>query len=203
MKMAGMGRAFRAFRAEGLSGSTNRGLYRVHQFTKVELFALTRPTESMDISKTFIDIQCDIFQGLEICFRVLNMPTEELGAPAHIKYDMEAWMPGRKTLGRDYQSRRRNIRCFSNTPASISPVLTDKPVTGGDDKGTATEFVHTVNGTACAVPRLLIALLETHQDTDGNIHIPAKLRPYFLGENVKILPVGKTLQEIMADAVSK
>ncbi|KAH6572086.1 hypothetical protein BASA60_006858 [Batrachochytrium salamandrivorans] len=190
MKMAGMGRAFRAFRAfraEGLSGSTNRGLYRVHQFTKVELFALTRPTESMDISKTFIDIQCDIFQGLEICFRVLNMPTEELGAPAHIKYDMEAWMPGRKTLGR----------------ASISPVLTDKPVTGGDDKGTATEFVHTVNSTACVVSRLLIALLETHQDTDGNIHIPAKLRPYFLGENVKILPVGKTLQEIMADAVSK
>ncbi|KAH6572045.1 hypothetical protein BASA60_006816 [Batrachochytrium salamandrivorans] len=211
MKMAGMGRAFRAFRAEGLSGSTNRGLYRVHQFTKVELFALTRPTESMDISKTFIDIQCDIFQGLEICFRVLNMPTEELGAPAHIKYDMEAWMPGRKTWGEisstsnctDYQSRRRNIRCFSNTPASISPVLTDKPVTGGDDKDTATEFVHTVNGTACVVPRLLIALLETHQDTDGNIHIPAKLRPYFLGENVKILPVGKTLQEIMADAVSK
>ncbi|KAH6599239.1 hypothetical protein BASA50_003182 [Batrachochytrium salamandrivorans] len=202
MKMAGMGRAFRAFcafRAEGLSGSTNRGLYRVHQFTKVELFALTRPTESMDISKTFIDIQ------------VSNMPTEELGAPAHIKYDMEAWMPGRKPWGEisstsnctDYQSRRRNIRCFSNTPASISPVLTDKPVTGGDDKGTTTEFVHTVNGTACAVPRLLIALLETHQDTDGNIHIPAKLRPYFLGENVKILPVGKTLQEIMADAVSK
>ncbi|KAH9247650.1 hypothetical protein BASA81_014733 [Batrachochytrium salamandrivorans] len=181
MKMAGMGRAFRAFRAEGLSGSTNRGLYRVHQFTKVELFALTRPTESMDISKTFIDIQ------------VLNIPTEELGAPAHIKYDMEAWMPGRKPWA----------KCFSNTPASISPILTDKPVTGGDDKGTTTEFVHTVNGTACVVSRLLIALLETHQDTDGNIHIPAKLRPYFLGENVKILPVGKTLQEIMADAVSK
>ncbi|KAH9265035.1 hypothetical protein BASA83_011460 [Batrachochytrium salamandrivorans] len=88
---------------------------------------------------------------------VLNMPTEELGAPAHIKYDMEAWMPGRKTWG----------EMFLEYTSIYLPSLDGQTITGGDDKGTATEFVHTVNGTACAVPRLLIALLETHQTRMG------------------------------------
>ncbi|KAJ8324992.1 Serine--tRNA ligase, mitochondrial [Batrachochytrium dendrobatidis] len=202
INMSGMGRAFRA---EGLSGSTNRGLYRVHQFTKVELFTLARPTESMNVFHHFIQIQKEIFQGLEICFRILNMPTEELGAPAYIKYDMEAWMPGRNAWGEisstsnctDYQSRRLNIRCFPQSGAS------NKSSNAPDvDTHTATEFVHTINGTACAVPRLMIALLETHQLPDGSIRIPEKLRKYFLGAHVDVLPVGKRIDQLMAQSTS-
>ncbi|KAH6600436.1 hypothetical protein BASA61_002283 [Batrachochytrium salamandrivorans] len=153
MKMAGMGRAFRAFRAfraEGLSGSTNRGLYRIHQFTKVELFALTRPTESMDISKAFIDISV-------IYSKSMNMPTEELGAPAHIKYDMEAWMPGRKPWG-EYCMRG-------------------------------------VSFADCRFWKRIKTRMEYSYTCQTSTVFPRRKR--------KDLPVGKTLQEIMADAVSK
>ena len=173
-----------AFRAEGQAGASNRGLYRVHQFTKVELFAITAASQSQQMFESFIDIQTDIFKGLELCFRVLNMPTEELGAPAFIKYDMEAWMPGRNAWGEisstsnctDYQARRLGIRHFSKGPRQLS-------------------FCHTVNGTACAVPRLIVALLETHQRQDGSIYIPEKLRPYLLGKDISIVKPGASMSQ--------
>ncbi|KAI8915572.1 hypothetical protein EDD86DRAFT_181618, partial [Gorgonomyces haynaldii] len=162
IKMAALGHAFRA---EGLAGKTNRGLYRVHQFTKLEMFALTKPDDSMSVFHEFIDIQREILDGLELQYRVLNMPSEELGAPAFIKYDMEVWMPGRREYGEvsstsnctDYQSKRLSIRYLEKNKF---------------------HHVHTVNGTACAVPRLIISLLETHQQPDGSIHMPLKLQKY-------------------------
>ncbi len=101
-----------------MAGGANRGLYRVHQFTKVEMFALDTAEKAMDTFYSFINIQKEILSGLELVYRVINMPAHELGAPAHIKYDMEAWMPGRQSWGEvsstsnctDYQSTRLNIR---------------------------------------------------------------------------------------------
>lgn len=105
-------------------------------------------------------------------FRILDMPPHELGAPAYRKYDMEAWMPARKIFGEissasnctDYQSRR---------------LLIKQRNVNGDDT-----FVHTVNGTACAVPRMLIAILETFQERDGSVRVPEVLRGYLDGLHV-------------------
>ncbi|KAI8854076.1 Seryl-tRNA synthetase [Chytridium lagenaria] len=175
LKMVAFGRAFRA---EGLAGAVNRGLYRVHQFSKVEMFALTDKNGSESMLEEFREIQKQIFEGLELSFRVLNMSSEELGAPAYKKYDMEAWMPARNDWGEissssnctDYQARRFNIRYFDRS-------------TGATPHQSA-EFVHSVNGTAAAIPRLIISILETHQLENGDIIIPKKLRKYLYGEDV-------------------
>ena len=192
IKMVGFGHAFRA---EGLAGATNRGLYRVHQFTKVEMFSLCLPQNSESILQEFLDIQEEIYSGLELCFRVLNMPTQELGAPAHQKVDMEAWMPGRRSWGEisstsnctDYQARRLNIRYLTKDP-SQAPM----------------DYIHTVNGTAAAIPRLIVALLETHQDSTGDrIHIPHKLRPYILGKDVNEFVKGESLGSLVKRSLDK
>ncbi|KAJ3356406.1 seryl-tRNA synthetase [Entophlyctis luteolus] len=194
IKYVGLGRAFRA---EGLAGSVNRGLYRVHQFTKVEMFGIvaggkkTGLQRSETMMEEFKSIQKSLFEDLDICFRILNMPTEELGAPAYKKYDMEAWMPGRNSWGEisstsnctDYQSRRLNIRNFKLS---------------GESTTETTEFVHTINGTAAAIPRLIIALLETHQQQNGDVVIPEKLRPFLLNGKVDRIIAGESLQELTA-----
>lgn len=118
----------------------------------------------------FVAIQKELFSGLGLHYQLLDMPLHELGAPAYRKFDIEAWMPGRKMYGEissasnctDYQSRRLNIQSI-------------------DSPGETGRFVHTVNGTACAVPRTLIALLETYQQSDGEVSIPAALQPYCNG----------------------
>merc|ERR1712190_513227 len=164
-----------AFRTEaGSSGSENRGIYRLHQFTKVELFAVTRASleESDAMLEEIRDLEEEMYTELGLCFRVLDMPTEELGAPAYRKYDMEAWMPGMQKWGEisscsnctDFQARRLNIR--------HKEIYTQK----GDLK-----FAHTLNGTACAVPRMIISILETFQNEDGSVTVPAVLRPYMMG----------------------
>jgi len=167
-----------AFRTEaGSSGSENRGIYRLHQFSKVELFALTRADieESNKMLEEIRQLEEDLFSSLGLCFRVLDMPTEELGAPAYRKYDMEAWMPGMQKWGEisscsnctDFQARRLNIR-HKETYTT---------------KGNL-EFAHTLNGTACAVPRMIISILETFQNEDGSVTIPEVLRPYMMGIDV-------------------
>ncbi|XP_026327116.1 serine--tRNA ligase, mitochondrial isoform X2 [Hyposmocoma kahamanoa] len=155
----------RCYRAETSSVLEERGIYRVHQFTKVEMFAVTTPDQSEEMLEYLRETEEELFTPLGIHMRVLDMPPHELGAPAYRKYDIEAWMPGRRNFGEisscsnctDYQSRRLHIKYTHNN---------------------ATKYVHTLNGTACAVPRMLIALLETHQDPKGKISIPKALQPF-------------------------
>ncbi|KAK0466437.1 uncharacterized protein EV420DRAFT_1511610 [Desarmillaria tabescens] len=181
LKMVGLGHAFRS--EAGARGADTRGLYRVHQFTKVELFAITTETESDKMMEDMKNLQIAIFDGLGIPFRVLDMPTEELGASAYRKYDIEAWMPGRGNWGEisslsnctDYQARRLSIKY-------------QRPIV--NQQGTATHenvYVHTLNGTAAAIPRLIVALLENGATFDENsqltgLTLPDVLRPFWLGQ---------------------
>jgi seryl-tRNA synthetase len=158
------------FRTEaGAAGKASRGLYRVHQFTKVEMFAYT--VGSLEASGAMhlelLGIEEEIFQALGLPYRVLDICSGDLGGPAYRKFDLEAWMPGRGDYGEvtstsdctDYQSRRLNIRYKS-----------------AGQKGT--RFVHTLNGTAVAVSRALLAVIENGQRADGGVDIPEALRPW-------------------------
>ncbi|CAO3638972.1 unnamed protein product [Cunninghamella echinulata] len=167
-----------AFRMEaGGRGVETKGLYRVHQFSKVELFAITTPEQSEDMIDEFKSLQEEIFTGLGLTFRILDMPTNELGASAYRKYDMEAWLPGRQKWGEisstsnctDYQARRLSIRYRPTHPTKEN-----------------TLFCHTLNGTAMAVPRVIIAILESYQCPDGSIDIPKALQKWIPGQPTKI-----------------
>ncbi|KAF9295464.1 seryl-tRNA synthetase [Mortierella antarctica] len=191
MKLAGFGRAFRA--EAGSRGAEVKGLYRVHQFSKVELFVVSK-ADQVESDKALEEIrqfQEDIFEELGLCYRVLDMPTEELGASAYKKYDIEAWMPGRNGWGEisstsnctDYQARRLNIRYRTN---KIRPQVSSSGSVseGGSNSYMTTEFAHTLNGTAMAIPRIIIALLETYQQEDGSVHLPECLWPFMAGVQV-------------------
>lgn len=159
------------FRTEaGAAGRAARGLYRVHQFTKVEMFAFTVPEDSELMLGQLCEIECRLFDQLGVPYRVVDTATGDLGGPAYRKFDLEAWMPGRGEAGEwgevtstsnctDYQARRLNIR-FKQT----------------GQKGT--QFVHTLNGTAIAISRALIAILENSQQADGSVTVPEVLRPW-------------------------
>ncbi len=155
----------------GAHGKATRGLYRVHQFTKVEMFAFTRPEESDTTLERLCALECALFDGLEVPYQVVDTATGDLGGPAYRKYDLEAWMPGRGDAGEygevtstsnctDFQARRLGIRFRPK-------------------EGKGTQLVHTLNGTAIAVSRALIAVLENGQQADGSITIPVALVPYF------------------------
>lgn len=163
----------RCFRAETSSLEEERGLYRVHEFTKVEMFGVTANEsgeESNQLHQEFRQVEEDNFEALNIHFKTLEMPPSELGLSAFRKFDIEAWMPGRKMFGEisscsnctDFQSRRLNIRY--------------RPKNAKSDKDL--KYVHTVNGTACAIPRLLITLVETFQKSDGTVNLPSALIPF-------------------------
>jgi seryl-tRNA synthetase len=172
LRMAGLSHCFR--REAGAAGQFSRGLYRVHQFTKVEMFVYCLPEESGRFHGELRSIEEEIFSGLEIPFRVVDTCTGDLGAPAYRKWDLEAWMPGRanppsRTGGEwgevtstsnctDYQARRLNIRYR-------------------DDDG-KNRFVHMLNGTAIAISRAIIAILENFQRADGTVKLPKALVPY-------------------------
>lgn len=140
----------RCFRAEAQGSGSDGNLYRVHCFTKVEMFATCLPTQSEGLLEEFRNIQRRLFEGLGLCFKLYDMPVHDLGAPAYRKYDIEAWMPSRKEFGEisstsnctDYQAKRLNIYI---------------------DDGVNKFHAHTVNGTACAIPRMIIAILEQYQ----------------------------------------
>lgn len=140
----------RCFRAEAENTKDAKNLFRVHYFTKVEMFSACHPNESDALLEKFKNIQCRLFEGLDLCFKLYDMPIHDLGAPAYRKYDIEAWIPSHGNFGEisstsnctDYQSKRLNIYCQEN----------DKKI-----------HAHTVNGTACAIPRMIIALLEQNQ----------------------------------------
>ncbi|MEX2288402.1 MAG: serine--tRNA ligase, partial [Planctomycetaceae bacterium] len=176
IKMAGLSHCFRT--EAGAHGRATKGIYRVHQFTKVEMFGFTVPdlAASDPFHEMIVRIEEEIFQGLGIPYRVIDTCTGDLGGPAYRKFDLEAWMPGRGEKGEygevtsasnctDYQARRLGIRC--KLP---------------DRKGT--HFVHTLNGTAIAVTRAIIAILENFQQADGSIRIPAVLQKWMGRERI-------------------
>ncbi|PUZ45490.1 hypothetical protein GQ55_8G227900 [Panicum hallii var. hallii] len=176
------------FRTEaGAAGAATRGLYRVHQFSKVEMFIFCRPEESDKWHEELITIEEDLYASLGLHFKTLDMATGDLGAPAYRKYDIEAWMPGLERYGEissasnctDYQSRRLGIR-YHPTPSEPPPVNAKK----GKAAGGPTQFVHTLNATAVAVPRLIVCILENFQQDDGSIVIPEPLRPFMGGLEV-------------------
>jgi seryl-tRNA synthetase len=175
LKYAGLSHCFRT--EAGAAGRAGRGIYRVHQFTKVEMFGYTGPDvkDSDALHMEVLRIEEDVFQALGIPYRVIDTASGDLGGPAYRKFDIEAWMPGRGDGGEygevtsasnctDYQSRRLNIRCKSP-----------------DKKGT--QFVHTLNGTAISCARAIIAVLENYQQADGSVVVPEVLRPW-VGKDV-------------------
>jgi len=173
IKHAGLSHCFRT--EAGAAGRESKGLYRVHQFTKVEMFATCRPEDSAAIHDEMREIEEAIFRDLEIPYRVIDVASGDLGAPAFRKFDIEAWMPGRGENGdygevtstsncTDYQARRLKTR-FKRADTKKN------------------ELVHTLNGTAIAIARTLIPLLENHQQADGSVRLPEALRPY-VGKDV-------------------
>jgi seryl-tRNA synthetase len=164
IRLAGLSHCFRT--EAGSHGRASRGLYRVHQFTKVEMFAFTTPELSEELHAEMLDIEERIFQGLGLPYRVVDICTGDLGGAAYRKFDLEAWMPGRNDYGEvtstsnttDYQARRLRIRYRRD--------------------GGRPQLLHTLNGTAIAVSRALIALLENYQREDGSILLPEVLVSY-------------------------
>ncbi|MGN0731620.1 MAG: serine--tRNA ligase [Treponema sp.] len=161
----GLSHCFR--REAGAAGQFSKGLYRVHQFDKVEMFVYCLPEQSEQIHEKLRLIEEEIFTGLGIPFHVVDTCTGDLGAPAYRKWDLEAWMPGRNggeygevtstSNCTDYQSRRLNVRYK-------------------DDDG-KNKYVHMLNGTAIAVGRAMLAIIENYQNEDGSITIPEVLVP--------------------------
>ena len=167
IKMAGLSHCFR--REAGSAGQFSKGLYRVHQFSKVEMFIYCLPEESDAIHEQLLEIEEEIFSGLGLAYQVVDTCTGDLGAPAYRKFDIEAWMPGRGENGEygevtstsnctDYQSRSLRVRY--------------------KDANGQNQYVHTLNGTAVATSRAIVAILENFQEEDGSIRIPPALVPY-------------------------
>lgn len=155
------------FRTEaGAYGRTSKGLYRVHQFTKLEMFIFCTPEDSEKMHDELLSIEKEICDGLEIPYRVIDIASGDLGGPAYRKFDIEAWMVMNEGYGEitstsnctDYQARRANIK-YKNAEGK-------------------SEFVHTLNGTAIVTSRFPIALIENHQNEDGTVNIPKALQPY-------------------------
>ncbi|MDD3822673.1 MAG: serine--tRNA ligase [Sphaerochaetaceae bacterium] len=167
IRLSGLSHCFR--REAGGAGQYSKGLYRVHQFSKVEMFVYCLPSQSEEIHEQLLAIEEEIFQGLEIPYHVVDTCTGDLGAPAYRKFDIEAWMPGRGEKGEygevtstsnctDYQARRLNIR-YKDAQGKI-------------------QHVHLLNGTAVAISRAIVAILENFQREDGSIGMPKALVPY-------------------------
>lgn len=159
-----------AYRKEaGAYGKHSRGLYRVHQFNKLELYVFCKPEDSEEWHKKLVALEEELCQALEIPYRLVRIAAGDLGTPAYKKFDIEYWSPADKSYRElmscsnvtDYQARRLNIRY---------------------KKDGRTEFVHTLNGTASAFSRIAISLIENHQTAEGKMRIPSALQPYMNGK---------------------
>ena len=166
------------FRREaGSAGKMTRGMLRVHQFDKVEMVNFVDPETSFDQLEILVKEAEDVLTGLGLHFRVLQLCSGDMGFSAAKCYDLELWAPGEQqwlevsscSCFTDYQARRLNCR-FK------------------DPKDGKTKFVHTLNGSGVALPRLMVALLEQHQNADGSVTIPEVLRPYMNGQE-KLMPI--------------
>jgi seryl-tRNA synthetase len=162
--LAGLSHCFRT--EAGAYGRHSRGLYRVHQFSKLEMFVFCKPEDSDKWHEKLVKIEEKIFAGLEIPYRVVDICTGDMGAVAYRKYDLEAWMPGRNSYGEvtstsnctDYQARNLGIKYRKSD-------------------GT-TEYLHMLNGTGIAISRALITILENNQQSDGSITVPKVLQKW-------------------------
>ena len=172
LRYAGFSPCFR--REAGAAGKDTRGIFRVHQFDKVEMFTFVRPEESAPEHERILAIEEEILQALGIPYQVANIPAWDLGASAAKKYDLEAWLPG--------QERYRELTSCSNTTDFQARRL---GIRYRPDGGRPEE-VHTLNGTAVAVGRTIIAIVENHQQDDGSIDVPEVLRAW--GAPAKISP---------------
>ncbi|MFM8999786.1 MAG: serine--tRNA ligase [Actinomycetota bacterium] len=176
LRYAGFSTCFR--REAGSYGKDLGGMFRVHQFDKVEMFAFTRPEDSWEEHDRLVAIEERILGGLGLAYRVVNIAAGDLGGSAAKKYDVEAWLPGQERYREltscsnctDYQARRLQTRV--------------RRADGG------VEVLHTLNGTATAVGRTLIAILETHQQADGSVLLPEALHPYLPGTLRALTPRG-------------
>ena len=174
-RYAGFSSCFR--REAGSYGKDTRGIIRVHQFDKVEMFSYCQLATANDEHQRLLAWEKEFLTKLELPFRVIDVATGDLGSSAARKFDCEAWIPSQNTYREltstsnctDFQSRRLRIRAKS-------------------EKGT--EPVATLNGTLCAVARTIVAVLENHQRADGSVAVPAALQP-FLGGRTELLPVGR------------
>lgn len=169
LRFAGFSSCFR--REAGSYGKDTRGILRVHQFDKIEMFSFSHPKEGNKEHEFLLSLEEKLFQALEIPYQVVKMCTGDLGMPASRKYDIEAWIPSQNkyrevtstSTTTDFQSRRLNIKYKEN--------------------GT-TDYVHTLNGTAFAIGRTIIAILENNQQKDGSVKIPKVLQPYMNGQKL-------------------
>ncbi|MBZ9578661.1 serine--tRNA ligase [Patescibacteria group bacterium] len=172
------------FRREaGAYGKDTKGIFRVHQFDKAEMFSFCHPEESKKEHLFFLEMEEKLIQRLSIPYRVVQMCTGDLGTPAAAKYDIEAWIPSEERFREthstsnctDFQARRLNIRYR-------------------DLKTKKLEFAHTINGTAFAIGRILIAIIENYQQRDGSVKIPKVLQRYLKFKQIGPLSPKKGVQ---------
>jgi len=172
LKYVGYSHCFR--QEAGAYGKYSKGLYRVHQFTKTEMFIYCKPEDSEKFHQEILSLEEEIFQDLKIPYRVVEMCTGDLGAMAARKFDIEAWMPGREDYGEvtstsnvtDYQARNLNIKFRRGSEG--------------------TEYVHMLNGTAVVMSRVPVAILENYQEEDGSVRIPEVLQKWMGKEKIEI-----------------
>jgi seryl-tRNA synthetase len=172
LRYGGFSTCFR--REAGAAGRDTRGIFRVHQFDKVEMFSFVRPEDSTTEHERILSIQEQFLQTLEIPYRVVNIAAGDLGASAAKKFDLEAWLPGQGRYREltscsnttDYQARR--LRCRYRPSDAKSP----RPV-------------HTLNGTAVAVGRTIVAIMENFQRADGGVEVPPALRAYGAPDEIR------------------
>ncbi|HKP90246.1 MAG TPA: serine--tRNA ligase, partial [Thermoleophilaceae bacterium] len=165
IRYAGFSTCFR--REAGAAGKDTRGIFRVHQFDKVEMFSFVEPEQSETEHERLLAIEERIFQALEVPYRVVNIATRELGASAAKKYDIEAWLPG--------QERYREVTSCSNTTDFQARRLDARYRPAADAQP---RHVHTLNGTAVAVQRTIIAIAENHQREGGGVDVPEVLHAF-------------------------
>jgi seryl-tRNA synthetase len=170
-RYAGFSTCFR--REAGAAGKDTQGIFRVHQFDKVEMFAFVEPEDSREEHERLLAIEEEILRALELPYRVVNIAADDLGSSAAKKYDLEAWLPGQERFREltscsnttDFQARRLDIRY---RPA----------------EGQSPRHAHTLNGTAVAVGRTIIAIAENHQQEDGTIAVPEVLHAFGAPERI-------------------
>ncbi|WP_327324702.1 serine--tRNA ligase [Streptomyces sp. NBC_01210] len=175
LRYAGFSPCFR--REAGTYGKDTRGIFRVHQFDKVEMFSYVAPEDAEAEHKRLLDWEKQWLTGLELPFQVIDVATGDLGSSASRKYDCEAWIP---TQGK-YRELTSASNCDSFQARRLSVRMRD---------GKKVQPLATLNGTLCAVPRTIVAILENHQLADGSVRVPEVLRPYLGGREI-LEPISK------------